>query len=248
MQFFGIIPARYQSTRLPGKPLAIIGGKTMIERVYTQCLQSTALSSLAVATDDERIYSAVEAFGGKAIMTSAAHLTGTDRCFEAALALGITNANEAVIINIQGDEPFINPIQIDLLARCFDKPNVQIATLVKKTTNRAEVFSPNIAKVVLGNDGRALYFSRSPIPFVRGLDTADWTTKQPYFKHIGIYAYRLSVLEKLVALKQSPLEIAESLEQLRWLENGFVINTEITENESFAVDTAEDLEKANSLV
>lgn len=248
MQFFGIIPARYQSTRLPGKPLAIIGGKTMIEQVYSQCLKCTALSGLAVATDDERIFAAVEAFGGKAIMTLAAHPTGTDRCFEAATKLGIDNPNDAVIINIQGDEPFINPGQIDLLARCFDKPDVQIATLVKKITNYEDVFSSNVVKVVLDTNKRALYFSRQPIPFIRGQKHELWPIQHTYYKHIGIYAYRFSVLEKLVALKQSPLEIAESLEQLRWLENGFVINTEITDFESLAVDTPEDLQKANTLV
>jgi 3-deoxy-manno-octulosonate cytidylyltransferase (CMP-KDO synthetase) len=246
MEIYGIIPARYQSTRLPGKPLALIGGKPMIQRVYEQCIKSTVLKSVTIATDDERIVNIVKGFGGNVILTRPDHPSGTDRCFEAAQKLGLSDG--AVIINIQGDEPFINPGQIELLATCFDNQETQIATLVKKLTKMEELDSPAIAKLVLDNNSNALYFSRSPIPFVRNADKENRLAETIYYKHIGIYGYRYKVLEKVVALKQSPLELAESLEQLRWLENGFSIKVKVTEYESFAIDTPADLEIANKMV
>lgn len=248
MQFFGIIPARYQSTRLPGKPLALIGGKPMIQRVYEQALKTNVLSCLVVATDDARIFDVVTGFGGRAIMTSANHPSGTDRCFEAAKEIVDGIDNNAVIINIQGDEPFIDPGLIDLLADCFDNTEVEIATLIKEITTADDLFSAKTAKVVVDENRNAVYFSRSPIPYLRNHDKDHWIENHVFYKHIGIYAYRLDVLQKLVGLKQSPLELAESLEQLRWIENGYVINTKLTEHEGFAVDTADDLQKANNMV
>jgi 3-deoxy-manno-octulosonate cytidylyltransferase (CMP-KDO synthetase) len=246
MEIFGIIPARYQSTRLPGKPLALIGGKTMIQRVYEQCMKSGVLTSVTVATDDERIVNSVKTFNGNVIFTKSGHPSGTDRCFEAAQKMNINT--DAIIINIQGDEPFINPEQIDLVASCFEKSDVSIASLVKKITKLEELDSPNIAKVVLGADNNALYFSRSPIPFLRNVEKENWLRENIFYKHIGIYGYKYKVLEQLVALDQSPLELAESLEQLRWLENGFKIAMKVTEHEGFAIDTPSDLEIANKMV
>ncbi|UPT65817.1 MAG: 3-deoxy-manno-octulosonate cytidylyltransferase [Sphingobacteriales bacterium JAD_PAG50586_3] len=235
MEIYGIIPARYQSTRLPGKPLAIIGGKPMIQRVYEQCIKSGVLKSVTVATDDERIADIVKSFNGNVILTNPSHPSGTDRCFEAAQKLGLDN--NAVVINIQGDEPFINPEQIDLLAGCFDNDDTQIATLVKTITNAEDLDNPGIAKVVVGANNNALYFSRSPIPFVRNAAKENWLAENIYYKHIGIYGYTYKVLKQLVDLKQSPLELAESLEQLRWLEHGFNIAVKVTEYENFAIDT-----------
>lgn len=246
MEIYGIIPARYQSTRLPGKPLALIGGKPMIQRVYEQCIKSSVLKSVTIATDDERIVNIVKGFGGNVTLTRPDHPSGTDRCFEVAKKMGLSDG--AVIINIQGDEPFINPGQIDLLATCFEEEETQIATLVKKLTKIEELDSPTIAKVVLDIKSNALYFSRSPIPFARNADKENRLAETIYYKHIGIYGYRYKVLEKVVALKQSPLELAESLEQLRWLENGFSIKVKVTEYESFAIDTPADLEIANKMV
>jgi 3-deoxy-manno-octulosonate cytidylyltransferase (CMP-KDO synthetase) len=246
MEIFGIIPARYQSTRLPGKPLAIIGGKPMIQRVYEQCMQSSVLAGVVVATDDERIVEVVKGFGGNVVLTGAQHPSGTDRCFEAAQKMGLSE--ESVIINIQGDEPFINPKQIDLLATCFDDANTNIATLVKRLTKMEELESVTTAKVVLDANSNAMYFSRSPIPFVRNEQKENWLANYIFYKHIGIYGYKYKVLEQLVALKQTPLELAESLEQLRWLEQGFKIKVKITDYEAFAVDTPNDLEIANKMV
>lgn len=246
MEIYGIIPARYQSTRLPGKPLALIGDKPMIQCVYEQCIKSSILTSVTVATDDERIAAVVKGFNGNVVLTKPEHPSGTDRCFEAAQILGL--GNNAVIINIQGDEPFINPAQIDLLATCFNDENTEIATLVKRLTKAEELDSATIAKVVLDANDYALYFSRSPIPFVRNATKENWLDENIFYKHIGIYGYKYKVLEKLVALKQSPLELAESLEQLRWLENSFRIKVKVTEYESFAIDTPTDLEIANKLV
>lgn len=246
MEIYGIIPARYQSTRLPGKPLALIGDKPMIQCVYEQCIKSSVLTSVTVATDDERIAAVVKGFNGNVVLTKTEHPSGTDRCFEAAQMLGL--GNNAVVINIQGDEPFINPAQIDLLATCFNDENTEIATLVKRLTKAEELDSATIAKVVLDANDYALYFSRSPIPFVRNATKENWLDENIFYKHIGIYGYKYKVLEKLVALKQSPLELAESLEQLRWLENSFRIKVKVTEYESFAIDTPTDLEIANKLV
>jgi 3-deoxy-manno-octulosonate cytidylyltransferase (CMP-KDO synthetase) len=248
MEYYGIIPARYQSTRLPGKPLALIGGVTMIERVYKQCLQSKVLSKVAVATEDERIANVVVNFGGNVIMTDMNHPSGTDRCFEAANALDIKDTANAVIINIQGDEPFINPAQIDLLSTCFASGATDIATLVKIITKDEDLDSATIAKVVLDDFGRAMYFSRSPIPYLRNVERINWLNEHIFYKHIGIYAYKYEVLKQIVGLKQGKLEVAESLEQLRWLEHGFNIAAKITDYESFAIDTPADLKIANTMV
>ena len=246
LRFVGIIPARYASTRFPGKPLVDIGGKIMIQRVYEQV--SKALTDVYVATDDERIFDEVLAFGGKAIMTSSQHKSGTDRCFEA-----FTKLEEwfDVVINIQGDEPFIQPEQIIELQKCFDEPVTQIATLAKKVTEKDGfefLSNPNNPKLVINNRNEALYFSRSVIPFTRGIEPEDWIPAHSYLKHVGIYAYRADVLRELTMLVQSSLEIAESLEQLRWLENGFRIKVGFTDVETVGIDTPEDLEKVKVLL
>ena len=218
----------------------------MIQRVYEQCMQSSVLAGVVVATDDERIVDVVKGFGGNVVLTGVQHPSGTDRCFEAAQKSGLSE--ESVIINIQGDEPFINPKQIDLLATCFDDANTNIATLVKRLTKMEELESVTTAKVVLDAKSNAMYFSRSPIPFVRNDEKENWLANNIFYKHIGIYGYKYKVLEQLVTLKQTPLELAESLEQLRWLEQGFKIKVKITEYEAFAVDTPNDLEIANKMV
>lgn len=248
INFFGIIPARYASSRLPGKPLAKIGGVPMIERVYRQCQKSKVLSGLAVATDDERIAEVVSGFGGNVVITDTNHPSGTDRCFEAAHKLFADDAANTVIINVQGDEPFINPALIDLLASSFDNPSVEISTLINKVNTFEELFSPNTVKAIVDNNGFAMYFSRAPIPFLRGYQPEQWIQHHTFYKHIGIYAYRYQALQKIIALKPSTLELSEMLEQLRWLENGFKIHTQFTDYESFAVDTNRDLQKANTLV
>lgn len=239
LRFAGIIPARYASTRFPGKPLADINGKIMIQRVYEKV--SGILDDVYVATDDERILNAVKDFGGNAIMTSDQHKSGTDRCLE---AYNKTGKQFDVIINIQGDEPFIQPEQIKALQDCFLDNDTQIATLVKAINRNDEstLFNPNIPKVVLSKDNYALYFSRSTIPHIRGKEKEEWLAQHTYYKHIGIYAYRAEVLKKITALPQSSLEIAESLEQLRWLENGYRIKAGITTQETIGIDTPEDLE------
>jgi 3-deoxy-manno-octulosonate cytidylyltransferase (CMP-KDO synthetase) len=240
MVITGIIPARYASTRFPGKPLADIGGKSMIRRVYEQAKAAKALNNVVVATDDDRILQHVKSFGGNAVMTSENHQSGTDRCFE---AFSKFCPDAEVVINIQGDEPFIRPESIDLVASCFRAPQTEIATLVKKVSSQEELFNANIPKVVLNRNKEAILFSRQTIPHIRGKQHSEWLDSYTFYKHIGIYAYRTSVLAKLTALKQSPLELAESLEQLRWIENGYSIKVEITDFESVAVDTPEDLQK-----
>lgn len=245
LRFAAIIPARYASTRFPGKPLVDIGGKSMIQRVCEQV--SKVLDDVYVATDDLRIYDAVKAFGGKAIMTSPDHKSGTDRCYEA-----FSQLDEwfDVIINVQGDEPFIQPEQIAELKTCFDVPETQIATLAK-IVSKQDGFdflnNPNHPKLVVNKNNDAMYFSRSIIPFVRGVDSNKWISKQTYLKHVGIYAYRAEVLRELTQLEQSPLEIAESLEQLRWLENGYRIKVGFTDVETVGIDTPEDLERVKGL-
>ena len=236
--FVAIIPARYASTRFPGKPLADIGGKTMIQRVYEQT--SRAVGRVMVATDDERIRAEVERFGGDAVMTSTLHRSGTDRSAEAfRTRCGATG--HTVVINVQGDEPFIQPDQIRRLMACFDDSGVQIATLVKPIASHEELFNPNHVKVVRDLAGRAIYFSRWPIPYLRNVPENEWHERHVYFKHIGIYAYRADILEQLTALRPSSLETAESLEQNRWLENGYVIHTAETDSEGLSIDTPEDL-------
>ncbi len=239
----GIIPARYASTRFPGKPLVDIRGTTMIRRVYEQACKADALSEVWVATDDDRIFEHVKAFGGKVMMTSDLHKTGTDRCREVLQTLERQGKQFDVAINIQGDEPFIDPQQINLVASCFSNPEVQIATLRKAITSSDELFSPNIIKVVCDQKGEALYFSRSPIPYLRGSIEKDWCKENIFYKHIGIYAFRSEVLHRVSALPPSTLELSESLEQLRWLEAGISIQVETTLAESHSIDTPEDLNK-----
>ena len=239
MKFIGIIPARYSSSRFPGKPLAILGGKPVIEHVYRQV--SSVMEDVFVATDDQRIYDAVEAFGGKAIMTRSDHKSGTDRICEALEKVG---GSFDVVINIQGDEPFIQKSQLETVMQCFDDPRTQIATLGKPFESMEAVENPNSPKIVLDNDGYALYFSRSVIPFVRGKEYEEWLSHFPYLKHIGLYAYRTEVLREVSKLPQSTLELAESLEQLRWLQNGYKIKVGLTNVETIGIDTPEDLQRA----
>lgn len=239
MKFIGIIPARYSSSRFPGKPLAILGGKPVIEHVYRQV--SSVIEDVFVATDDQRIYDAVEAFGGKAIMTRSDHKSGTDRICEALEKVG---GSFDVVINIQGDEPFIQKSQLETVMQCFDDPRTQIATLGKPFESMEAVENPNSPKIVLDNDGYALYFSRSVIPFVRGKEHEEWLSHFPYLKHIGLYAYRTEVLMEISKLPQSTLELAESLEQLRWLQNGYKIKVGLTDVETIGIDTPEDLQRA----
>ena len=240
-KFLGLIPARYASTRFPGKPLADIGGKPMIQRVYEQVAQ--ALPNVRVATDDRRIAEAVESFGGRYIMTSDKHRSGTDRCAEALATAQKEDGREyGVVVNIQGDEPFIRPEQVELLASAFESEEVEIATLVKKADNAEDLFNPNKPKVVVGTNGNALYFSRSPIPFLRGVEQDEWHKRHRFFNHIGLYAYRADILPRLTKLQPGVLETCESLEQLRWLENGFKIKVLETSLESLSIDSPEDLE------
>ncbi|RNI29114.1 3-deoxy-manno-octulosonate cytidylyltransferase [Rufibacter latericius] len=240
MKAVGIIPARFPSTRFPGKPLVMLDGKSMIQRVYEQA-QLAGLSKVVVATDDERIRQHVEEFGGNVVMTSSHHQSGTDRCYEAYTKLG---EEFEVVVNIQGDEPFIQPEQINKVLSCFSQPEAQIATLIKPVQTQEELLNPNSPKVVIGAQQQALYFSRHPIPYLRGAEEQDWLSRHAYYKHIGIYGYRSSVLAQLTQLQPSDLELTESLEQLRWLEHGFRIITAVTELETIGIDTPEDVEKA----
>lgn len=242
MRFIGIIPARYASTRFPGKPLADLAGKPVIQRVYEQV--AGIFDEAVVATDDQRIFDVVERFGGKVVMTSPDHKSGTDRCYEAYLKVG-----EAydVIVNIQGDEPFIHASQLKSVKDCFNSEETDIATLVKPFTEADGVTAlcnPNSPKVVVTQEMQALYFSRSVIPYLRNYPQEEWLKHHTFFKHIGLYAYRAGVLREITQLPQSSLEVAESLEQLRWLENGYRIKVGITEEETIGIDTPEDLAKA----
>ena len=245
MKIIGIIPARFQSTRFPGKPLIVIDGKTMIQRVFEQCQKSEVLEKVVVATDDTRIFEHVESFGGNVIMTSVVHCSGTDRCSEVVSILKSKNEIYDVAINIQGDEPFINPQQISDLAFCFNNKSTQIATLIKKIEHSVELFSPNCVKVVVNMNHDAIYFSRNPIPFYRNAKEDEWLENQTYYKHIGIYGYKVDVLEQITKLNSSMLEKSESLEQLRWIENNYTIKTAITKLESISIDTPQDLDKIN---
>ncbi|MCK9453186.1 MAG: 3-deoxy-manno-octulosonate cytidylyltransferase [Bacteroidales bacterium] len=240
MKILAIIPARYGSTRFPGKPLADIMGKPMIQRVYEQVQKTKKIDHSVVATDDERIFQAVIAFGGNAVMTSEKHPSGTDRCFE---ALQKTTGKFDALINIQGDEPFIDPEQIDQLAELITQKQVDIATLISPITDESLLFDSNVVKVVISKTGKALYFSRQTIPFNRNISKELWLTEHAYFRHLGIYAYKAEVLETLTKLVPSGLEKTESLEQLRWLENDLYIQAGITEKESFSIDTIDDLKK-----
>ena len=246
MKCIAIIPARYASTRFPGKPLAILGGKPVIQHVYEQV--SSVLDEVYVATDDERIYNKVLEFGGRVVMTSPNHKSGTDRIEEAANKIG-TDAD--IIINVQGDEPFIHPSQIRSLIACFDEPTTQIATLGKPFGADADmslIDNPNSPKIAVDNNGFALYFSRSVIPYIRGTEHAEWAGNYPFLKHLGVYAYRTNVLREITKLPQSSLELAESLEQLRWLQNGYRIRVGTTDIETVGIDTPEDLKKAEKVL
>ncbi|MBO6059724.1 MAG: 3-deoxy-manno-octulosonate cytidylyltransferase [Paludibacteraceae bacterium] len=250
MQYIGIIPARYASTRFPGKPLVDIGGKPMIQRVYEQAKKS--LERVVVATDDERIFDTVRSFGGEAVMTRADHKCGTDRCLEA-MEKVIGEAEDIVVINIQGDEPFIQPEQINAIKSCFADETTQIATLVKPYTEEdslADLENPNTPKVAIAFDddkrqnGTALLFSRSVIPYLRGMDKTDWLKQGLHYRHIGMYAYKAQTLREITRLPQTPLEKAESLEQLRWLEHGYPIRVAVCNTYSMGIDTPDDLAQA----
>jgi 3-deoxy-manno-octulosonate cytidylyltransferase (CMP-KDO synthetase) len=239
MKILGIIPARYASTRFPGKPLVDIAGKSMIQRVYEQAKKCIHLNEVIVATDDSRIFDHVTVFGGVAIMTSSDHQSGTDRCAEVAQK----HPEYEVIINIQGDEPYIDPEQISKLISCFNDTGTQIATLIKKVLTEQELHNTNSPKVIVNKHSEAIYFSRSPLPHIRGQVPGNWLQHFTYFKHIGIYGYRADILQQITKLPVSSLEKAESLEQLRWIENGYKIKVAETELETYAIDTPEDLEK-----
>ena len=242
MRYIGIIPARYASTRFPAKPLAMLGGKMVIQRVFEQV--SGVLDEVYVATDDERIEAAVKSFGGNVVMTSTNHKSGTDRCYEAYTKVG---AGYDVVVNIQGDEPFIQRSQLESIKNCFSDESTQIATLVKPYTESDGIEAlenVNSPKVVVDNRMNAIYFSRSVIPFLRGVDKADWLKRQTYYKHIGLYSYRAEVLKEITRLPQSALGMTESLEQLRWIENGYKIKVGISDVETIGIDTPEDLERA----
>ena len=242
MKFIGIIPSRYASTRFPGKPLAIINGKTMIQRVYEQA--GLVLEHVFVATDDERIASEVRNFGGNVIITSKDHRSGTDRLAEAIVTIEKeTGQNFDVVINIQGDEPFIQPEQIKEIISCFDDNKTNIATLVKTINTTEDIFDVNKPKVTFDKNMNAICFSRSPIPFIRNAEKSEWHLKHEFYRHIGMYAYKTETLTELTKLEQSPLELAESLEQLRWIENGYKIKVAKTNFDSFGVDTREDLKR-----
>ena len=246
MKFVGIIPARYASTRFPGKPLADILGQPMIQRVYERASQ--VLDTVVVATDDQRIYDAVVQFGGRVVMTSENHKTGTDRCYEALTKLPETYD---VVINIQGDEPFIAIDQIEAFKNCFVSDQIQLATLVKPfdaNTSIDELENPNTPKVILSQAGEAICFSRSVIPYLRGVEKSQWAAAHTYYKHIGIYAYRTDILAQITKMTQTPIEKAESLEQLRWLENGLHIHVAITHSDNHSIDTPEDLQRVVALM
>lgn len=243
MKFIGIIPARYASTRFPGKPLALLGGKPVIQHVYEKV--ASVLEAAYVATDDERIYDVVKSFGGQVVMTRTDHKSGTDRIEEAIEKIG---GEWDVVVNVQGDEPFVAKSQLDTICHCFDDPTTQIATLGKPFESMEAVQNPNSPKIVVDNMGFAMYFSRSVIPYVRGKEKSSWLTHYPFLKHLGIYAYRKDVLRQVTQLPQSSLEIAESLEQLRWLQNGFKIKVGTTDVETVGIDTPQDLERAEEFL
>lgn len=243
MKFIGIIPARYASTRFPGKPLALLGGKPVIQHVYEKV--AAVLEAAYVATDDERIYDVVKSFGGQVVMTRTDHKSGTDRLEEAIEKIG---GEWDVVVNVQGDEPFVAKSQLDTIRHCFDDPTTQIATLGKPFESMEAVPNPNSPKIVVDNMGFAMYFSRSVIPYVRGKEKSSWLTHYPFLKHLGIYAYRKDVLRQVTQLPQSSLEIAESLEQLRWLQNGFKIKVGTTDVETVGIDTPQDLERAEEFL
>jgi 3-deoxy-manno-octulosonate cytidylyltransferase (CMP-KDO synthetase) len=237
----GVIPARYDSSRFPGKPLTDIGGKSMIQRVYEQAAAGGILDHIVIATDDVRIYDHAKGFGAEALFTRAEHLSGTDRCAEVAALL----PEYAICINIQGDEPFLDPVQIERVTRPLLEGRAQISTLAIPIQDQESLFNPNVVKVVFNKNGHALYFSRSPIPFLRGVTAAEWAGKEAHFRHLGLYGFQRETLLEVAGLPPSILERSESLEQLRWLENGYSIFIAITDKDTIGVDTPEDAQKAN---
>ncbi len=246
MKFLAIIPARYASTRFPAKPLALLGNKPIIQRVYERV--QSVFENLCVATDDERIAKAVESFGGKAVMTSTAHKSGTDRCYEAFCKMG---GDADVVVNVQGDEPFIAESQLRSIMDCFADAQTEIATLVKPFGNDVSVETienPNSPKVVVDANGYALYFSRSVIPYLRSINKAEWPKHHTFLKHIGLYAYRADVLKRITSMPMGELETCESLEQLRWLQAGFRIKVGTTDVETIGIDTPEDLQRAEQFL
>lgn len=248
MKVLAVIPARYASTRFPGKPLALLGGKPIVQWVWECVAQMPALTDAVVATDDERIVDAVGQFGGCAMMTSTEHRSGTDRCGEVLRKMEAEDKHYDVVINLQGDEPFTRQSQLQCLIDCFAHAGTQIATLKTAIHSQEELLSPNNVKVISNTEGRAVYFSRQPIPYLRGVEMDEWLSRQPYWKHVGIYAFCSEVLKEVVALQPSPLEISESLEQLRWLENGYTIKVSETEQANIGIDTPEDLAKAEQVI
>ena len=242
MKILAVIPSRFASTRFPGKPLIDIKGKTMIQRVFEQAKQCKSFADVIVATDDERIYNHVIEFGGKAMMTSEKHPSGTDRCAE---VLSKIDQKYDAVVNVQGDEPFIQPEQLEQLIECFKNPKTQIATLVKKIDSTDDLLNINLPKVIFNKEMKALYFSRLPIPGQKSVDTEQWVKNHQYYRHIGLYGYRTQTLKEITLLPPSPLENIESLEQLRWLEAGYTITVSVTEFESIGIDTPNDLNKIN---
>lgn len=245
MSAIGIIPARYASSRFPGKPLAMIHRKPMIQWVYERALRANKLSAVVVATDDERIFKAVRDFGGDVVMTRADHPSGTDRCYEALCNVG---QSYDYVINIQGDEPMIDPAQIDQLCTLLTDTGAQIATLARRISKAGDITNPNVVKVVMDSRGKALYFSRSPVPYLRNVPAEEWNRHHEFYKHLGIYGFRAETLRSIVAMQNGTLEKAESLEQLRWMEHGAEIFVALTEFESVSVDTPEDLEKLINII
>ncbi len=243
MNIIGIIPSRYASTRFPGKPLVMIKGKTMIQRVYEQASKAGTLAEVIVATDDQRIYKHVEDSGGKVIMTRPDHQSGTERCNEVIAILEKQGKQFDAVVNIQGDEPVIDPEQIDKVALCFRNEDTEIATLAKQITDNEELTNPNIVKLVVDKNSNALYFSRSIIPYLRNSDRGNLVDKHQFLRHIGVYGYKTGILKQIARLPQSSLEKAESLEQLRWIENDYTIRVEQTETSNIDINTPEDLSK-----
>jgi 3-deoxy-manno-octulosonate cytidylyltransferase (CMP-KDO synthetase) len=249
MKIIGIIPARYDSSRFPGKPLAMISGKPMIQHVFENASKARCLDELIVATDDSRIFEVVNGFGGKVIMTRKDHQSGSDRCNEVLQSLASKQQVFDVAINIQGDEPFLNPEQIEMLAQSFKEDDkTEISTLIKKIDQSDELFNSNVVKVVTDHNEMAIYFSRSPIPFYRDVDQKQWIDHHVFYKHIGIYGFQADILKGITSLRISKLEKSENLEQLRWIENGYRIKAKITEIENASIDRPEDLKKiANNI-
>jgi 3-deoxy-manno-octulosonate cytidylyltransferase (CMP-KDO synthetase) len=245
MNVVGVIPARYESSRFPGKPLVDLGGKSMIQRTYEQCMKCDDLSHVVVATDNKEIFDHIKSWGGNVVMTRSNHQTGTDRIVE---AVGVLDKEFEVVVNIQGDEPFIEPKQISLVVELFKNEAVGIGTLIKQIKDIETLLNPNNPKVVTDLNGNALFFSRETIPHLRGVEKSDWLSNGKYFKHIGIYGFRTKVLNEISRLPVSGLEKSESLEQLRWLENGYQIKTAITDLETIGIDSPEDIEKVKDFL